>query len=82
MRVWYVIIVSHIGYLGVFIEVIWNYQPIFFIILRIYNFYSNFICISSVLNNKLENLFATIIIVIAYLASWATVAFLIGSDDE
>lgn len=55
---WYTFILSNIGCLGICIEVIWNYQPIFFVIIKMYNLYSNFICISSVLNTKLENLAA------------------------
>lgn len=81
MRIWYVIITSHIGYIAIFIEVIWRYPPSFFILLRIYNLYSNFICISSVLNNKLEKLISAVILAIGYLASYAMVAFVIGSES-
>jgi hypothetical protein len=49
--------------LGICVEVIWNYIPLFFIILKAYNLYSNFICISSILNTRLENLIAGFIIV-------------------
>jgi hypothetical protein len=49
--------------------VIWNYQPHFFVILRLYNLYSNYICISSILNTRLEKVIAGVIIAGACLVS-------------
>lgn len=54
---------------------IWNYQPLFFMIIRLYNLYSNFISISSILNIKLEKVAALGIIAGACLASHAALAF-------
>lgn len=56
-------------------EVIWNYIPLFFIIIKAYNLYSNFICVSSVLNTRLENLIAAGIIVGACVVSQLAVTF-------
>jgi hypothetical protein len=68
-RIWYVFLLSHIGYLGICIELIWNYLPLFFVILRVYTLYSNFVCISSIMNNRLEKVVAIGIIVLGCLAS-------------
>ena len=81
----YIIFLSHIGYLGIFIEIIWNYIPTFFVILEFYNFYSNFICISSILNNRLEKVFAFVIIYLAYLIQKLVSSLFISSmllNDE
>ena len=72
-RIWYVFLLSHIGYLGICIELIWNYLPLFFVILRVYTLYSNFVCISSILNTRLEKVVAIGIIVLGCLASSFTV---------
>jgi hypothetical protein len=55
--------------MGVVIEIIWNYLPIFFVVLRMYSFYSNFICISSILNMRFETVYAFLIILFGYLTS-------------
>jgi hypothetical protein len=75
-RIWYVLMISHIGFLGVIIECIWNYQPLFFDLLRIYNLYSNFVCISSILNTRFENLIAFLIISGAFITSKVGVSIL------
>lgn len=79
---WYAFILSNIGYLGICIEVIWNYQPLFFVIIKGYGLYSNFICISSILNTKFENLIAAAIIVGACIASQLALAFYTSTGAE
>jgi hypothetical protein len=68
-RIGYVFLLSHVGFLGIAIELIWNYIPLFFIILRVYTLYSNFVCISSILNTRLEMLVALGIIALGCLMS-------------
>ena len=74
--------ISHIGYLGVTIEVIWNYQPLFFVIMRFYNLYSNYVCISSILNTHLEKPISIFIISTGCLVSYAAVAFYTSTGDN
>ncbi|TNV73643.1 hypothetical protein FGO68_gene7421 [Halteria grandinella] len=71
MRIWYVFILSNVGLLGIGIEVVWNYPPLFFVILRTYSFYSNFICIGAIINLQIEKLISVFIIMAGYFASQA-----------
>jgi hypothetical protein len=64
--------------MGVVIEIIWNYLPIFFVVLRIYSLYSNFICISSILNMRFESLYAAIIILFGFLTSNMLTTLILG----
>ncbi|CDW83564.1 UNKNOWN [Stylonychia lemnae] len=80
IRVFYVILLSHVGYLGIFMEIIWNYNPVFFTVLDWYNIYSNFICISAILNNRLEKFIAITIIYISIIISHALSSILIGNS--
>lgn len=50
-------------------EIIWNYNPVFFVVIEWYNLYSNFICISAILNSKFEKFVAIFIIYISILIS-------------
>ena len=68
-RILYVLLVSHIGYLGIAIEIVWNYLPMFFVILRLYWLYSNFVCISSILNMRFEQIYAALIIIFGCVVS-------------
>jgi len=80
-RIGYVFLLSHVGYLGIAIELIWNYIPLFFIILRVYTFYSNFVCISSILNTRLEMLVALGIIALGCLVSSFAVQHFVPMDS-
>ena len=76
MRLWYVILLSHYSYFGVFIEVIWNYTQKYFAFVLLNNLFSNYVCLSAVLNiPKYEKLVTLIIIVCAYAASYSMKAF-------
>ena len=63
------IVLAHYSYMGILVQIIWNYFPYFFFLVKMNNFYSNFICVSSILNNRLEKLVTIIIILFSYLAS-------------
>ena len=76
-RIWYVFLLSHVGYLGICIELIWNYLPLFFIILRVYTLYSNFVCISTILNTRFEALVAGMIIALGCLVSSGAVSWVV-----
>eukprot|EP00347_Sterkiella_histriomuscorum_P000330 403376291 len=80
MRVLYVIQISHIGYLGIFMEIIWNYNPIFYVVIEWYNIYSNFICISAILNNKFEKFIAIFMIYMSILISHTLGSLFISSN--
>ena len=80
-RIGYVFLLSHVGYLGIAIELIWNYIPLFFIILRVYTLYSNFVCISSILNTRLEMLVALGIIALGCLVSSCAVQHFVPMDS-
>jgi hypothetical protein len=60
--------------MGICIEAIWNYQTLFFLICSGYNFYSNFICIGSVINLYYEKAVSLLIILCGYFASQAAVS--------
>ena len=82
MRITYVFLVSHISYMGIVIEIIWNYLPIFFVVLRIFTFYSNFICISSILNMRFETVYAFLIILFGYLTSNMVTSLAVGAKNQ
>jgi ABC-type Mn2+/Zn2+ transport system permease subunit len=77
----YVFLLSHVGYLGIIIEIIWNYMPLFFVILRVYTLYSNFVCISSILNTRLEKVVAIGIIALGCLASTLAVQYFVPMES-
>lgn len=79
MRIWYVFILSNVGLLGIGIEVVWSYPPLFFVILRSYSFYSNFICIGSIINLQIEKLVSLLIIITGYFASQACLSLYTSS---
>ena len=80
-RIGYVLLLSHLGYLGIAIELIWNYLPLFFVILRVYTLYSNFVCISSILNTRFEMLLAIGIIALGCLVSNFAVTFFVPMES-
>ena len=77
-RIMYVILLSHIGYLGIFFEIVWNYNPYFFIYLRWFTTYSNYICVSAILNNRLEKIIAVVSIYLSLLIAQVIQALMIG----
>jgi hypothetical protein len=68
--------------MGVVIEIIWNYLPIFFVVLRMYSVYSNYICISSILNMRFESLYAAIIIFAGFIMSNMLTTIIVGGQNQ
>lgn len=65
-RLWLVLVISQVVYLGVIIVIVWNYSPAFFNILRFYSLYSAFTCVRGVANSRYELYIAATIVAVAY----------------
>lgn len=81
LRIMYVITISHIGYIGIMIAIIWNFNQTLIELMQMYNLYSNFICISAVLNSKIEKIISGFIVVLACLVSYCCMAYFLGKHD-
>ena len=64
-RLWYVLIASQIGYLGVLLLIVWNYNDHFFILLQLRNLYAAFAFLVAVINAPQEKVLAGIILALA-----------------
>ena len=64
-RLWLTLAVSQAVYLGVFIVIIWNYNPVFFKIVRFYGHYSAFTCVRGIVNSQYEVYIALFIVALA-----------------
>ena len=65
-RLWLVNSWSHIGYFGVVIFQVWNYDEYFLLALQFYGLYSTYVCTSAVIRHQeREHIYALLIIVLA-----------------
>lgn len=75
-RLWLVLIVSQVVYVGVAIVIVWNYNIVFFRLLKLYSFYSAYVCLKSIINSKYELYIGIILLSLAYLISLTFSLFL------
>ncbi len=54
LRVWLLLILSQIGYCGIIVQVVWNYNPKFYVILEVYALYSTFVALTAMINSRWE----------------------------
>lgn len=69
LRIWLCLILSQIASCGVIVMIIWNYNPKFYNILNVYNFYSTYVCVSAIINSKYEMYIAAVICGLALVVS-------------
>lgn len=65
LRLWLVLTLSQIGYTGIIIQTIWNYNHKFLQILNAYSVYSTYVCLTAIINSKFEAYISIFIIAMA-----------------
>jgi hypothetical protein len=60
-----VLVISQIAYLGIVVQIIWNYNHKFTLMLQYYTVYQIYTCLCAVLNSRYEQYISALILTIA-----------------